>query len=114
MNNKMTYAQAIENALKVVDGETAEKLTALKAKLEERNAKRNDKKADANAQFKETVKQALQAVGKPATVTELLATGVFEVGISNQKVSAALKQMVETDRTVTKEVDKKKSYFTLV
>ena len=113
MANKMTYVQALENALKVVEGETAERLAALKESIEGRNAKRSSKKTSTNDAFKSVVLQALAEVGKPATVTELLATDLFEENTTNQKVSAILRQMVETDKTVVKTTDKKKSYFAL-
>ena len=112
MANKMTYVQAIDNALQVVNGETAERLTALKAKLQERTAKRNDKKADADAEFKAVVVKALKAVGKPATVTELLATKVFDAEVTNQRVTSMLTKMVK-DGSVVRETDKKKAFYTL-
>lgn len=112
MTNKMTYVQAIENALKVVDGETAERLTALKTKLEERNTKRNDKKADADAEFKAVVVKALQVAGKPATVTELLATKVFGAEVTNQRVTSMLTKMQKTGEVI-RETDKKKAFYTL-
>lgn len=119
MEKRLSYGVALDRALDALvkvegfDAETYAKLKELRVSLQNRSASRSAKKADANAQFKGVVLDALRAVGKPATVTELLATGVFEVNTTNQRVSAILKQMVENDKTVIKEVDKKKSYFAI-
>lgn len=112
MANKMTYIQAIDNALEVVSGETAERLQALKQTLIDRNAKRVTKKADVNSAFKTQIVNALQAIGKPATVGEILATNLFEAGTSNQKVTSMLTQMVK-EQTVIREADKKKAFYSL-
>lgn len=112
MANKMTYVQAIDNALEVVDGETAERLQALKQTLVERNAKRVTKKNDVNAGFKAQIVQALQAIGKPATVSDILATNLFAAGTTNQKVTSMLTQMVKAQEVV-RETDKKKAFYSL-
>jgi predicted deacylase len=113
MEKKMTYAQALDVAIeKVGEGEVAEKLTALKEKLANANATRTKKVSTAQEETKALVLNALEVAGKPATVTELLATGVFPVGTSSQKVTAMLGKLV-TDGKAVKTVDKKKSYFGL-
>ena len=115
MEKKMTYAVAIDKA---IAGELTEEVIArlgdLKVKLAKPSETRAKKASTAQDGFKEVVKTALEAIGKPATVTEILATGAFEPGTSSQKITAALKKMVEVDGTVAKTVDKKKSYFALV
>lgn len=59
----------------------------------------------------ERVYDALVAVAKPVTVTDLQAVeGMNE--FSNQKLSALLKKLVDTSRVV-KTIDKKKSYFSV-
>ena len=47
------------------------------------------------------------------TVSEILASGRFEVGTSNQKLSALLRQLIDADKVV-KVVDKKVSRFEVV
>ena len=112
MANKMTYVQAIDNALQVVEGETAERLQALKQTLVKRNAKRVTKKNDVNAGFKAQIMQVLQVLGRPATVSDILATNVLEAGTSNQKVTSMLTQMVKAQEVV-RETDKKKAFYSL-
>ena len=64
--------------------------------------------------------EELAKVGKPITITELMNTSeiikdyTFENGnnLTNQKISAIFKQLVESQKIV-KVVDKKKSYFSI-
>lgn len=59
----------------------------------------------------ERVYEALVTVGKTVTVSELQnVEGMGE--FSNQKLSALLKKLVDTNRVV-KTIDKKKSYFSV-
>ena len=112
MANKMTYVEALNIAIEKVDGETKERLEALKGTLEKRGSNRKPTKTQkANEGVKGTILEALAEIGKPASVTEILATGKFEEGTTNQKLTALLRQMVEKDGTVDKTVDKKRSYF---
>ena len=53
----------------------------------------------------------LAEIGRPVTVTELIAEAHLE--FTNQKVSALLKKLVDAGRVV-KVADKKKSYFSVV
>lgn len=53
----------------------------------------------------------LAEIGRPVTVTELIAEAHLE--FTNQKVSALLKKLVDAGRVV-KVTDKKKSYFSVV
>ena len=62
----------------------------------------------------------LAKIAKPITITDLMATSevvknyVLENGnhLTNQKISALLKQLVESNQVV-KVTDKKKSYFSV-
>ena len=62
----------------------------------------------------------LAKIAKPITITDLMATSevvknyVLENGnhLTNQKISALLKQLVDS-QVVDKMIDKKKSYFTV-
>lgn len=114
MEKKMTYAVAIDKAIEAVGaGEVADRLADLKAVLAKRAGKRSEKKDTAQEQIKTEIASVLGLVGKPVTVTEILAQGVLGVDVSAQRVSAMLKKMVEVDGTVVKTIDKKKSYFSL-
>lgn len=64
--------------------------------------------------------EELAKVGKPITITDLMNTSEIVKGytlengnnLTNQKISAIFKQLVENQRIV-KVVDKKKSYFSI-
>ena len=66
----------------------------------------------ANVEIMEKIVNALAVMDKPVTVTELQ-KGFAELdALSNQKMSALLKKLVDEGRVV-KTVDKKKSLFSL-
>ena len=64
--------------------------------------------------------EELTKIGKPITITDLMNTSEIVKGytlengnnLTNQKISAIFKQLVESNRIV-KVVDKKKSYFSI-
>lgn len=64
--------------------------------------------------------EELAKIGKPITITDLMNTSKIVKGytlengnnLTNQKISAIFKQLVESQRIV-KVVDKKKSYFSI-
>ena len=64
-----------------------------------------------NEAIKNTIFNALQATGKPMTVTQLLATEELN-GLSNQKVSALLTQLRESNKVV-RTVEKKVAYYSI-
>lgn len=59
------------------------------------------------------LKDALADLDKPVTISEFQNISTHEVAtLSNQKLSALLKKLVDTDEVV-KTIEKKKSYFAL-
>lgn len=114
MTNKITYAVALDVAIKAVgEGEVAEKLTALKAQLAKKSS--GERKPTAtqkeNVGFKDAIANGLE-VGKAYTVTDIMKS-VVEVGnLSNQRVSALVRQLV-ADGVLTREEIKRKAYFKL-
>lgn len=60
----------------------------------------------------ENIYEVLVGVGHPVTVSELQASNETVGAMSNQKVSALLKKLVDAGR-ITKTSDKKKSYFSV-
>lgn len=60
----------------------------------------------------ERVYNALVEIARPVTVTELQGANDEVKEMSNQKVSALLKKLVDAERVI-KTVDKKKSYFSI-
>lgn len=114
---KLTYVSAINYALKSINGESlsesekvavAEKLIALGQSLEKRNASKSGKPTKTqkeNAEVKVAIAQVLTAEGqKCGDIAEA-------VGISGQKCSALLSQMV-ADCQASKYTEKRVTYFT--
>lgn len=64
-----------------------------------------------NETIKDTIFDILQTMGKPVTVTQLLTTDELN-GLSNQKVSALLKQLRESGKVV-RTVEKKVAYYSI-
>ena len=64
-----------------------------------------------NEAIKNTIFNTLQATNKPMTVTQLLATEELN-GLSNQKVSALLTQLRESNKVV-RTVEKKVAYYSI-
>jgi len=110
MTNKMTYVKALEIAIKAVEDnkEVAEKLEALKASVAKKNSA--ERKPTVTQKANEGYKEAILAymeTGKKYTITELM-KGV--VDLSNQRVSALVRQLKE-DGLVLREEEKRKAYF---
>lgn len=107
---KMTYVTAIENAINGnLTEETVEKLTALKAQLEKRaNSERKPSKTQReNEEVKTNVLAILSSEGKQCKdIAETL-------GISGQKCSALLKQLVDAGKA-EKYTEKRVTYFKAV
>jgi len=72
--------------------------------------KKPTKTQEENVAIKDEILSVLSNVG--ATVTEIQSKSEMLGGLSNQRVSALLRQMI-ADNLVVKTVDKKKSYFAL-
>ena len=66
----------------------------------------------ANEEIKDRIVEILTELGKAVTISELQAESEEMAQYSNQKLSALLKQLVDT-KVVTKSIDKKKSYFSM-
>lgn len=89
-------------------------LELLKKKSENKKATKNQTE---NVEIKEVILEMLTSMGK-ARATDIMnavkATDEVQYAtLTNQRVSAILKQMVENDGTVVKTVDKKVSTFSL-
>lgn len=65
-----------------------------------------------NENIKGAIVNALTEIAKPVTITEMQELNTEMANYSNQKLSALLKQLVESNQVV-KTIDKKKSYFTV-
>ena len=126
MDKKMTYTDALNTAIDLVDAvkdgvaydpvtdlsAVVEKLTALKEQLVKRNASKSDKptktqkeNAEIKARIHEFLTHTLQGVRCGDVASEL--------GISGQKASALLSQMVKTGEVVKREGEKRVTLFLL-
>jgi hypothetical protein len=110
----MTYVDALDIAIAAVTDDVAiEKLTALKAQLVKRKtSKKPTKTQQENELIMEQIALDLAEFEEPVTVTELITQGDGLDGLTNQKVSALLRKMIEADRVV-KIMDGKKAKFAL-
>lgn len=63
-----------------------------------------------NETIKEVIVATLTELGKYATITEIQNANTELSELSNQKMSALLKQLVDNG-TIKKQIDKKKAYF---
>lgn len=108
MANKMTYATAIDSALNGnITDEVREKLEALKVQLAKRNS--GERKPTKTQKENESLKEDIFAY-----VSENGAKRAGDVathfGISGQKASALLKQIVDSGR-LEKYAEKRVTYF---
>ena len=111
---KMTYVKALEIAIATVDNAEAKaKLTALQASIAKKNSAERKPTATqtANAGFKVAIKNGME-LGKKYTITDLMKNISELTDLSNQRVSAIVRQMVESGTLVREEI-KRKAYFSL-
>ena len=76
------------------------------------SSKKPTKVQEENEVLKNKIVEVLGTFENGATVSEILATGGDFTGMSNQKISALVRQLV-LDGTVVKTTDKKKSIFSV-
>lgn len=65
-----------------------------------------------NEKIKSVIVDTLKALDRPVVITELQSANEELATYSNQKISALLTQLVNAN-IVTREVDKKKAYFSI-
>lgn len=112
---KMTYANALTVAINTVENtEVREKLEALKVSLERKNSGTRKPTANQkeNASLKEVILESME-VGKAYTITEIMKLHESLATLSNQRVSAIVRQMVESG-TLKREEVKRRAYFSRV
>lgn len=63
-----------------------------------------------NEILKEKIVETLKELNKFSTITEIQESNIELVNLSNQKISALLKQLVDTN-VIEKVIEKKKAYF---
>lgn len=116
MMNKMTYVKALEIAMKSVEDnkEVYEKLEALKESISKKNSAERKPTATqkANEGYKEAILSFME-VGKKYTISELMKSVVEIADLSNQRVSALVRQLKESG-LVERTEEKRKAYFSKV
>lgn len=116
MTNKMTYAKALEIAMNAVkeNKEVYDKLDALKASIAKKNSAERKPTATqkANEGYKEAILTFME-VGKKYTVTDLMKEVVELADLSNQRVSALVRQLKE-EGLVERTEEKRKAYFSKI
>ena len=117
MTNKMTYVKALEIAMESesvkANAEVMEKLKALKASISKKNSA--ERKPTATQKANEGYKTAILSfmeVGKKYTITDLMKSVVELADLSNQRVSALIRQLKD-DGLVKRVEEKRKAYFFL-
>lgn len=117
MEKKITKAQmfAMIKAVPAV-AENDEMVEFIDHELEllanKKSSKKPTKTQEENEVLKNKIVEVLGTFENGATVSEILATGGDFTGMSNQKISALVRQLV-LDGTVVKTTDKKKSIFSV-
>ena len=118
MANKLTKREVINMMLAEESISANETYVAyLKHELELLDNKANNKKATKNQEENETYKTIiLETLGKigGGTVTEIMKANDTLSGLSNQRVSALLRQLKENDGKVDKVTENRKTIFFLV
>ena len=113
MTNKMTYVKALEIAMEAVkdNKEVYEKLDALKASIAKKNSAERKPTATqkANMAYKGAI-LAFMEDGKKYTISELMKEVVELADLSNQRVSALVRQLKD-DGLVERTEEKRKAYF---
>ena len=115
MANKKTKRD-FYGELRELVGENAELVAFIDHELELLDKKSSSKAPTKTQQENEnimvTIKNELAQIGRPVTITELQGESEELATYSNQKISALLKKLVDTNQVV-KVIDKKKSYFSI-
>lgn len=112
MTKRMTYVEALEIAIKVVENQEAkERLIALRDTTAKRNSadRKPTKTQQANEGIKTEILQFL-ADGKSYTVTEIMQGVPSLNNVSNQKASSLIRQLKDSGAIIREEI-KRKAYF---
>jgi HSP90 family molecular chaperone len=122
MTKKLTKKEMFAMVIEVVNGVEVENreemLNFLNHEVELLN-KKSSKSGETKTQkenkvLMEQLKEALAEMTSPVTISEFQEKSTHEIAtLSNQKLSALLKKLVESEEVV-KTSEKKKSYFALV
>ena len=116
---KMTNSVALQTAIDVLKvdekfAECVDKLVNIKASIDKKNSHKSNNptaKQKENSGFKEDILAFLED-GKKATITDIIKGVPSLADLSNQRVTAIVRQMRE-DNIVKREEIKRKAYFSI-
>ena len=118
-NKKMTKKETINLLIDVLVGNKevedvqifVDFLTHERELLEKKSSNSGQTKTQKeNETIKEKIVETLKGLGRYVTITEIQEANAELSEYSNQKISALLKQLVDT-QVIEKMIDKKKAYF---
>ena len=118
-NKKMTKKETINLLIDVLMGNKEVEdvqifidfLTHERELLERKSSNSGQTKTQKeNEILKEKIVETLKELNKFSTITEIQENNIELANLSNQKISALLKQLVDTN-VIERVVDKKKAYF---
>lgn len=116
MANKITKVEMF-GMIKAQVSANPEMVAFLDHEIELLNKKAENKKATKtqveNVGIKATIVSVLEKASTPLTATEIMKADTSLEGLSNQKISALLKQLVEVEGSVVKATEKKVSKFSI-
>jgi len=119
---KLTNVLALEMVLAMAEvqsnTELVEKLTTMKDQFAKKNSSKTGEKKPTKTQqenevLKATILEVLSSTEEPMTIKSIQEVSSEIAELTNQKMSALLKQLVDTDQVV-KTKDKKSTLFGLV
>lgn len=115
MENKKLTKRDYFNELKGIVADNAELVAFIDHELEllDKKASKSSqtKTQKENEGIKDLILEGLRELNRPSTITDLQGVETLKE-FSNQKLSALVKQLVESG-SVVKSTDKKKSYFAI-
>lgn len=114
MEKKITKKEMFERIIEKVNDQSIIDFCNHEIELLSRKSNRStpSKTQIENEEIKKDIVKILTEINKPVTISELQELNPNMAKYSNQKLSALLKQLVES-KEVTKVSDKKKSYFSV-
>lgn len=113
MEKKVTKKDMFERIMGETNSQEIINFCRHEIELLERKSNRSSSKTQvANDKIRTEIVESLRLIGKPVTITEMQELDENMAQYSNQKISGLLRALVD-NKTVTKTIDKKKSYFSV-
>lgn len=115
MTQKKAIAYVIKNFGDKMPKDVVDKLTDIRTSLEKKSVSKGDRKPTAtqtaNINHKETILNSMEE-GKRYTISDMMKEFPFSEELSNQRVSALVKQLKD-EQLIIRTEEKRKAYFSL-